>query len=84
MFDLERLARSLVGAAVIGVAVAAAPAMTALTNTTVQVVAEPACAGSESIVDGTPTCVAPPVAPEAPTAGPGAPVDSQRDDGGHH
>ncbi|BBZ20383.1 hypothetical protein [Mycolicibacterium gadium] len=84
MFDPERLARRLVGAAVLGVAFAAAPVMAALTNTPAQVVAEPSCVGSESIVDGTPTCVPAPVPPEAPTAGPGAPVDTQRDDGGHH
>ncbi|KUH94942.1 hypothetical protein [Mycobacterium sp. IS-1556] len=83
MFDLPRPVRRLAGAAVLGVALAAGPAVAALTDTHPQSVAEPACTGSESVVDGKPTCVPAPTAPDAsnPVTGP---VDSREHDGGHH
>ncbi|MGV0714131.1 hypothetical protein ABQE93_01880 [Mycolicibacterium sp. XJ662] len=84
MFDLPRTTTRFIGAAAVGVALAAAPAVAALSETPAQPLAEPACIGAESVVDGTPTCVPAPVPPEAPTAGIGAPVDSQEHDAGHH
>jgi hypothetical protein len=84
MFDLRRFVGRLIAAAAIGVGLAGVPTLAVLTDPPVQAVAEPACTGSESIVDGTPTCVPAPVAPPPPTAGPGVPIDAQQDDGGHH
>ncbi|MDQ2637999.1 MAG: hypothetical protein M3Y83_14090 [Actinomycetota bacterium] len=84
MFDLPRSTSRLIGAAAIGVALVAAPAMAMLNETPSQPLAEPACTGAESVVDGTPTCVpapAPPAAPEAPS---GAGPDAQEHDAGHH
>jgi hypothetical protein len=83
VFDLPSPVKRLAGAAILGFALAAAPAITALSGAQAQSVAEPACVGSESVVDGTPTCVPAPTAPEAsdPQTGP---VDSQQHDGGHH
>lgn len=83
MFESSRPAARLAGAAVLGFALATAPVITALTGTPLQSVAEPACTGSESIVDGTPTCVPAPLPPEVSSPQTGS-VDSQQQDGGHH
>ncbi|OBG12016.1 hypothetical protein A5765_15745 [Mycolicibacterium celeriflavum] len=83
MFDLPTPARRLAGAAVLGVALIAGPAVAALTDTDLESVAEPACTGSESVVDGKPTCVPAPTAPDASNPASG-PVDSREHDGGHH
>ncbi|MGY4866958.1 hypothetical protein [Mycolicibacterium elephantis] len=84
MFDLPRSTSRFLSAAALGVALTAAPAMAALNQTPSQPLAEPACVGAESVVDGTPTCVpapAPSAAPEAPS---NTGVDSQEHDAGHH
>lgn len=83
MFESLGSVGRLAGAVALGFALAAAPAIISLTAAPVQSVAEPACSGSESIVDGTPTCVPAPPAPEAPSPPTGS-VDSQQQDGGHH
>lgn len=82
MFDLPGPAR-FAGAAVLGFAVAVTPVLTAVAGSTSQAVAEPACIGSDSVVDGTPTCAPAPTAPGAsdPQTGP---IDSRQHDGGHH
>nr|WP_131721730.1 hypothetical protein [Mycolicibacterium komanii]CRL73011.1 hypothetical protein CPGR_03080 [Mycolicibacterium komanii] len=83
MFDLSNPASRRVGLAIVGVAFAAAPVITALGSGPALLVAEPACSGSESIVDGTPTCVPAPAAPGVSNVQPPA-VDTQQQDGGHH
>ncbi|OBB45603.1 hypothetical protein [Mycobacterium sp. 852002-51961_SCH5331710] len=83
MFDLSPSVSRRVGLAIVGVAFAAVPVITALGGGPAQSVAEPACSGSESIVDGTPTCVPAPAAPGVSNVQP-APVDTQQQDGGHH
>ncbi|RAV18125.1 hypothetical protein DQP55_01180 [Mycolicibacterium sp. GF69] len=82
MFELPRSVSRLAGAAVLGFTLVAAPTVTAL-STQAQSVAEPACAGSESVVDGRPTCVPEPSAPRVPSPAVGS-ADSQQHDGGHH
>ncbi|VEG46232.1 Uncharacterised protein [Mycolicibacterium flavescens] len=83
MSELSKIVSRCAGTVVLGCALAAVPVVTALGGAPAQSGAEPACIGSESIVDGTPTCVPAPTAPAAPDAPP-APVDSQQPDGGHH
>lgn len=83
MFDLPRSVSRLAGAAVLAFALVAAPAVTVLSGARAQSVAEPACSGSESVVDGTPTCVPEPSAPRVPSPVVGS-ADSQQHDGGHH
>ncbi len=83
MSELSKFVSRCAGAVVLGCALAAVPAVTELGGAPAQSVAEPACSGSESVVDGTPTCVPAPTAPTAPDAAP-APIDSQQPDGGHH
>nr|CRL73490.1 hypothetical protein CPGR_02756 [Mycolicibacterium malmesburyense] len=83
MFDSTSSVSRRVGMAVFGVAFATVPVIAALSGAPAQPVAEPACTGSESIVDGTPTCVPAPAAPEASNIQP-APADTQQQDGGHH
>lgn len=82
MLDLPWPARRLVGAAVVGVAFVAAP-IAALTDTPSQPVAQTACSGNESIVDGTETCVPGPAVPDASNPQSGTP-DGQLHDGNHH
>ncbi len=84
MFDLPRTTTRFIGAAAIGVALAAAPAVAVLGETPAQPLAEPACIGAESIVDGTPTCVPAPAAPTAAEVPSNTGPDSQEHDGGHH
>ncbi|MFC3779025.1 hypothetical protein [Mycolicibacterium holsaticum] len=84
MFDLPRSTSRIIAAAAVGVALVAGPAVGALNETPSRSLAEPACTGSESVVDGTPTCVPAPAAPDAPTAGIPAGPDSQEHDAGHH
>ncbi len=83
MSELSKPISRCAGAVILGCALAAVPVVIALSDAPAQSVGEPACSGSESIVDGTPTCVPAPTAPAAPDAAP-APVDSQQPDGGHH
>ena len=83
MFDLPSPVARFTGATILGFALVAAPAIIALSGAHAQSVAEPACDGSESIVDGTPTCVPAPTAPEAPDPQTGS-ADSRQHDGGHH
>ncbi|MGE2722619.1 hypothetical protein [Mycolicibacterium celeriflavum] len=83
MFDSSNSVSRRVGIAALGVAFAAAFAVAALGGASAHSVAEPACYGSESIVDGTPTCVPAPAAPGVSNVQP-APADSQQQDGGHH
>ncbi|OBK82625.1 hypothetical protein [Mycobacterium sp. 1164985.4] len=83
MFDLSNPSSRRLGLAIVGVAFAATPVITALGGGPAQSVAEPGCSGSESIVDGTPTCVPAPAAPGVSNVQP-PPVDTQQQDGGHH
>ncbi len=71
------------GAVVLGCALTAGSVVTTLAGASAQSITEPACSGSESIVDGTPTCVPAPVAPGVSNVQP-APADTQQQDGGHH
>ncbi|WP_133147299.1 hypothetical protein [Mycolicibacterium novocastrense] len=80
---LSQVVSRCAGAAVLGCALAAGSVITALGGASAQSVAEPACSGSESIVDGTPTCVPSPAAPGVSNVQP-APADTQQQDGGHH
>lgn len=83
MSHLSRVVSRCAGVAVLGCALAAVPVITALGGAPTPSVAEPACSGSESIVDGTPTCVPAPTAPGVTNSAP-APIDNQQQDGGHH
>ncbi|MGE2691121.1 hypothetical protein [Mycolicibacterium pulveris] len=58
--------------------------MATLNETSSLPLAEPACIGAESVVDGTPTCVPAPAAPTAAEVPSYTGPDSQEHDGGHH